>query len=58
MCVVNHEKERTLINLLNKINKAPDGNPNQIPKTIIFVGRKADCDILANTLYRLGPTKD
>jgi superfamily II DNA/RNA helicase len=52
MCLENHEKERTLVSLLNKLNKASDGNPVGIPKTIIFVSRKNDCDILANVLYR------
>jgi superfamily II DNA/RNA helicase len=52
ICLTTYEKERTLVGLLNKLNKSPDKNPDKVPKTIIFVGRKADCDILSNTLYR------
>lgn len=52
ICLTNFEKERTLVGLLNKLNKSPDKNPEKVPKTIIFVGRKSDCDVLANTLYR------
>ena len=52
MCLENYEKESTAIALLNKLNKSADKNPDNIPKTIIFMGRKSDCDILSNTLYR------
>ena len=52
MCLENYEKESTVTALLNKLNKAADKNPNNVPKTIIFVARKSDCDILSNTLYR------
>ena len=52
MCLENYEKEATLIALLNKLNQSKDHNPEHVPKTIIFVARKSDCDILSNTLYR------
>ena len=36
----------------------PSSNPKDLPKTIILVSRKADCDDLARSLHSLGYTVD
>lgn len=46
------EKSEALKTVLKEIN--PTGEPEKIPKTIIFVSRKAGCDDLANDLWQAG----
>ena len=40
-----------------EINKHPEKDPKRVPKTIIFRGRKVDCDSLADQLYGLVRTQ-
>jgi len=48
------EKEEELFKLLNYMNPSEDKAPNDIPKSIIFVGRKSACDDLAYTMRDQG----
>jgi ATP-dependent RNA helicase DDX5/DBP2 len=50
------EKMDTLKTVLKEIN--PAGVPEKVPKSIIFVSRKSDCDNLANALWDAGYSVD
>lgn len=50
------EKSDTLKAVLKEIN--PDGVPEKVPKAIIFVSRKSECDHLANSLWDAGYSVD
>lgn len=55
--VVNEgEKSNELKKILQSIN--PDGKPEEVPKTIIFVSRKHACDNLANEMWNAGFSVD
>jgi ATP-dependent RNA helicase DDX5/DBP2 len=47
--VSEHEKSDMLKQILSEIN--PGGEPEKVPKTIVFVSRKSSCDNLANDLW-------
>ena len=51
-----HEKPDELKSIIKEIN--PGGNPLEVPKTIIFVGRKHSCDDLANQMWNDGYAVD
>ena len=50
------EKSDTLMKVIAEIN--PEGAPEKIPKTIVFVSRKHSCDSLANDLWNAGYSVD
>lgn len=54
--IVTSEKDKKdeLVDLLAKLNTDENKNPDKVPKCIIFVSRKYDCDIIANILHRQG----
>jgi ATP-dependent RNA helicase DDX5/DBP2 len=52
-----YEKRQKLPALLQGLQSNPE-DPNSIPKTIIFVSRKSDCDDLADHLFDLGYKAD
>jgi ATP-dependent RNA helicase DDX5/DBP2 len=54
--VQNSEKSDRLKSILTEVN--PEGKPEKIPKTIIFVSRKHSCDDLANELWNAGYSVD
>ena len=65
MVIKEHEKTDQLIILLKKLNEEfieEDSSSipgiKNLPKTIIFVGRRSDCDQLVRILIRLGYTAD
>jgi ATP-dependent RNA helicase DDX5/DBP2 len=44
------DKQRELFKILKNVNTESNTIPSLIPKTIIFVARRADCDNLADQL--------
>ena len=50
------EKSDTLKSVLKELN--PSGEPEKVPKAIIFVSRKSACDHLANGLWDAGYSVD
>jgi ATP-dependent RNA helicase DDX5/DBP2 len=56
MVVGENEKSDKLKEVLKEIN--PSGEPEKVPKAIIFVSRKSACDHLANTLWDAGYSVD
>ena len=50
------EKSDTLKKVLLEIN--PEGKPENVPKCIVFVSRKHECDTLANDLWNAGYSVD
>lgn len=50
MMVHPRDKEDELFNLLDKINPDETKDPQYVPKTIVFVSRKSDCDDIADML--------
>lgn len=50
------DKSETLKAVMKEIH--PDGTPETVPKTIIFLSRKYACDGLANELWELGYAVD
>ncbi len=56
MVIGESEKSEKLKEVMTHIN--PGDKPETIPKTIIFVSRKASCDDLANELWNVGYSVD
>lgn len=56
MVISEGEKSDTLKAVLKEIN--PSGEPEKVPKAIIFVSRKSECDHLANSLWDAGYSVD
>mmetsp|Transcript_133761 Transcript_133761/g.245944 ORF Transcript_133761/g.245944 Transcript_133761/m.245944 type:complete len:552 (-) Transcript_133761:10-1665(-) len=48
------EKQDELFNLLTELNPDEDNSPQKMPKTLIFMSRKADCDHMADMIYDHG----
>ena len=58
MVMKNHEKTDKLIELFEVLKETPESPPELLPKTIVFVARRSDCDSLVRLLNRLGyPTE-
>lgn len=53
-----NEKMNKLVSLLEDMNQSEDKHPKFIPKSIIFVARKSDCDDLADSLADSGYAVD
>jgi ATP-dependent RNA helicase DDX5/DBP2 len=51
-------KHEALLNLLKEINPSENKTPNKIPKCIIFVSRKDDCDFFRDMLHDEGYAVD
>jgi superfamily II DNA/RNA helicase len=54
----NHQKGDQLLSLLTRINTTEGADPARVPKTLVFVSRRSDCDSLADALYEEGYAVD